>query len=543
MALFSAASQEILRPTIDPTANYPKGSMANTPQLGNLTIRSLLESGARNHPDRTFVLFPETGNQCTWEEMASTARSTATRLTALGLVPGETVGILAPNSKTTLELFLGSMFGGFITTVFNPLAGQTQLDYVVNHSEVRVLFVSKDNLELGQNTVNACSRTVTLIPNDPPEWPVEASEQALHMPHANDNALLIYTSGTTGLPKGVLHSHASLLAGGLNTANAHQLTEDDRALCVLSLCHINGQVVTVMAPLVSGSSVVMPSRFSASKFWETIADYKCTWFSAVPTIFSYLVQSKEKLVPPNNEFSQLRFGRSASAPLPPALLESFMTRFQIPIVETMGITETAAQILSNPLDPAQQQVGSPGIPWGNDVRIANELGTTLSTGHEGEIQVQGPNVMKGYLKNEAATQESFTSDNWYRTGDLGWMNEDGYFFVTGRRKELINKGGENISPREIDDVLYSHPAVLEAAAVAVPDSHYGQEIAACVVTKPGESVTVDELHAFCVARLGNYKSPEKIQLLEELPKGPSGKIQRLQLVQHFAPIDSKSMSS
>jgi long-chain acyl-CoA synthetase len=209
----------------------------------------------------------------------------------------------------------------------------------------------------------------------------------------------------------------------------------------------------------------------------------------------------------------------------------------------MGITETAAQILSNPLDPVQQQVGSPGIPWGNDVRIANELGTTLSTGHEGEIQVQGPNLMKGYLKNEAATQESFTSDNWYRTGDLGWMNEDGYFFVTGRRKELIIKGGENISPREIDDVLYSHPAVLEAAAVAVPDSHYGQEIAACVVTKPGESVTVDELHAFCVGRLGNYKSPANIQLLEELPKGPSGKIQRLQLVQHFSPIDSKSMSS
>jgi len=177
------------------------------------------------------------------------------------------------------------------------------------------------------------------------------------------------------------------------------------------------------------------------------------------------------------------------------------------------------------------------------VRIANELGAPLSTGHEGEIQVQGPNVMKGYFKNETATQESFTTDNWYRTGDLGWMNDDGYFFVTGRRKELIIKGGENISPREIDDVLYSHPAVLEAAAVAVPDAHYGQEIAACVVTKPGESVTVDELQAFCVVRLGDYKSPAKIQLLEELPKGPSGKIQRLQLVQHFAPINPTKMSS
>ncbi|SVB44605.1 uncharacterized protein METZ01_LOCUS197459, partial [marine metagenome] len=233
--------------------------MANTLQLGNLTIRSVLESGARNHPDRPFVLFPETGDQCTWAEIAVAARSTAARLTALGLAPGETVGVLADNSRTTLELFLGSMFGGFITTIFNPLAGQAQLDYVVDHSEVRVLFVSQDYLELGRNAVTACSRTVTLIPNDPPDWPVEASEQTLHMPHPNDTALLIYTSGTTGLPKGVLHSHASLLAGGANTANAHQLTVDDRALCVLSLCHINGQVVTVMAPLVSGSSVVMPS--------------------------------------------------------------------------------------------------------------------------------------------------------------------------------------------------------------------------------------------------------------------------------------------
>ena len=334
------------------------------------TIRSVLESGIRNHPDRTFALFPETGHRCTWAEIAFAARSTAARLTALGLAPGEAVGVLAPNSKTTLELFLGSMFGGFITTIFNPLAGQAQLDYVVDHSEVRVLFVSQDYLELGHNAVAACSRTVTLIPNDPPDWPLETSEQALHMPRPDDTALLIYTSGTTGLPKGVLHSHASLLAGGANTANAHQLTVNDRALCVLSLCHINGQVVTVMAPLVSGSSVVMPSRFSTSQFWNIIADYKCTWFSAGPTILSYLIQGKETQTPPGKEFSQLRFGRSASAPLPPAVLESFVARFQIPIIETMGITETAAPILSNPLDPPQQQMGSPGIPWGNDVRIA-----------------------------------------------------------------------------------------------------------------------------------------------------------------------------
>jgi acyl-CoA synthetase (AMP-forming)/AMP-acid ligase II len=225
------------------------------------------------------------------------------------------------------------------------------------------------------------------------------------------------------------------------------------------------------------------------------------------------------------------------------LLESFVTRFQIPIVETMGITETAAQILSNPLDPARQQVGSTGIPWGNAVRIANDSGVVLDTGQEGEIQVQGPNVMLGYFKNETVTRESFTSDNWYRTGDLGWMNEDGYFFVTGRRKEFIIKGGENISPREIDDVLYSHPAVLEAAAVAVPDSNYGQEIAACVVAKPGASVTIDELQAFCAVRLGAYKSPAMIRFLQQLPKGPSGKIQRLQLVEHFTQAKQTSTSS
>jgi long-chain acyl-CoA synthetase len=196
----------------------------------------------------------------------------------------------------------------------------------------------------------------------------------------------------------------------------------------------------------------------------------------------------------------------------------------------MGITETAAPILSNPLNPKAHRIGSPGKSCGNEVRIADEHGMDLESGSEGEIQIRGHNVMKGYLKDPEKTREAFTRDGWYRTGDLGQMDQDGYVFVTGRIKELIIKGGENIAPREIDDVLYQFPGVLEAAAVGVLDSRYGEEVAACVVASPGNLIDVDALRAHCEKNLGTFKTPSKFHLMETLPKGPSGKIQRLKLV-------------
>jgi acyl-CoA synthetase (AMP-forming)/AMP-acid ligase II len=331
----------------------------------------------------------------------------------------------------------------------------------------------------------------------------------------------------------VIHTHDSLVHGGWNTETAHELTPDDRTLCVLPLCHINAQVVSVMGPLVSGSGLVVPHRFQASNFWSWIAEEHCTWFSAVPTILSYLMNTEE--APElKARLGHMRFGRSASAPLPPALHEAFEACFGLSIVETMGITETAAPLLSNPLDPAKHKLGSPGIAYGNEVRIADGKGKVAAVGEEREIQVRGRNVMHGYLKNPDATREAFTPDGWYRTGDLGTMDADGYVFVTGRLKELIIKGGENIAPREIDDVLYRHKSVLEAAAFPLPDVHYGQTVAAAIAPRPGEEVTESALRELCREAMGDYRAPSRYFFLDELPKGPSGKIQRLKLAERFA---------
>ena len=314
---------------------------------------------------------------------------------------------------------------------------------------------------------------------------------------------------------------------------AHKLTSKDKTLCILPLYHINAQIVSVMGTLVSGSGLILPKRFKVSEFWSIIIENKCTWFSAVPTIFSYLMNADldKKL---KIKLKNIRFGRSASAPLPPALHKSFQDRFGISIVETIGITETAAPLLSNPLDPKLHKLGSTGIAYGNEVRVANEEGKTVDVGEESEVQVRGQNVMKEYLNNPEATKEAFTKDGWYRTGDLGKMDKDGYVFITGRIKELIIKGGENIAPREIDDVLYSHKNVLEAAAFPIPDVHYGQIVAAAIASRPGEKVTETELRKLCLDSMGEFRSPSKYFFLKELPKGPSGKIQRLKLSKLFS---------
>jgi long-chain acyl-CoA synthetase len=319
-----------------------------------------------------------------------------------------------------------------------------------------------------------------------------------------------------------------MIAGGQYTALAHGLTTEDRALCSLPLYHINGEVVTAVTPLVSGGSVVMPHAFSVSNFWELISEYACTWFSVVPTIISYLLNATD-LEGKDLNVDQLRFGRSASSALPPSLHKAFEKKFRVSIVETMGLTETAAPVFSNPMDPSKRKYGSPGQAVGNIAKIIDAEGNELPRGMPGEIMIKGDNVMKGYYKAPDITAKTLEWDGWLHTGDLGYIDEDGYAFVTGRLKELIIKGGENIAPREIDEVLYKHPAVLDAAAVGIPDDNYGQEIMACVALKPGFTTTEEELRNHCLEHLGKFKTPKLIKLLDELPKGPSGKIQRLKL--------------
>ncbi|MDP6215862.1 MAG: AMP-binding protein, partial [SAR324 cluster bacterium] len=268
-------------------------------------------------------------------------------------------------------------------------------------------------------------------------------------------------------------------------------------------------------------------RFSATHFWAQMHRFNCSWFSAVPTLFAYLLNDETT---PELNRDRLRFSRSASAPLPPEIHRQFEKRFNIPIIETMGLTETGAQILSNPLPPAERKIGSPGIGFGNEIAIADPDLNLLGPNIEGEILVRGNNVMKEYLDRPEETQKTITPDGWLRTGDLGRMDEDGFIFVTGRIKELIIKGGENIAPREIDEALLEHDAVLEAAAFARECKDYGQRVEACVRLKDGKTISEDALRDFCKERIGTYKTPDHIYFLPDLPKGPSGKVQRLKLL-------------
>jgi long-chain acyl-CoA synthetase len=294
------------------------------------------------------------------------------------------------------------------------------------------------------------------------------------------------------------------------------------------LYHINAQIVTATSPLIHGGSLVIPHRFSTSAFWSLVTRHRCTWINVVPTIISYLIEGADPRTL-GLDISSVRFCRSASAPLPPSQHRGFEEKFNIGVIETMGLTETAAPCFSNPLDPAKRKIGSPGQAFGNEAKIIDKNGNALPAKETGEIMIRGANVMKQYYKSPDETATVFTADGWLHTGDLGYLDKDGFVFVTGRIKELIIKGGENIAPREIDEVLIRHPAVLEAATVGIPDRYYGQEIMACVVLRAGFVCTENELHHYCKQELGLYKTPCVFRFLDELPKGPSGKVQRLQL--------------
>lgn len=464
------------------------------------------------------IVFPEDGSSLTWGELRDQARCVAVALTQHGLSKGESVAIMHPNGAAGVIAFYGATYGGFRATMINLAAGPDAIGYALEHSEARVAFVHED----ARTTFDAVTPEGVAVIEDTSV----SAETPLHHVSPKDHALLMYTSGTTGRPKGVLHSHASLLAGGWTTAIAHELSAQDRGFCVLPIYHINGLCVTVIASLISGGSLAMVSRFSASQFWVQAGTAEVTWFSAVPTIISHLLHGSTD--PDAATRARLRFGRSASSALAVETQTAFEARFDVPIVETMGLTETAAQILSNPLPPGVRKIGSPGIGFGNDAAVFAPDFTPCPPETEGEIVVRGPNVMLGYLKNPEATEASFAGD-WLRTGDLGKMDQDGYIYVTGRLKELIIKGGENIAPREIDEALYAHPDVVEAAAFARPCARYGETVEAAVRLRDGSDLDPATLISLCKDRVGAFKSPDAVHLLPELPKGPSGKIQRLKL--------------
>ena len=503
-----------------------------------VSIRTILTDAAAMRPDQTWLVTPETDRYFSLRQAQSRAESIACYLHGAGLSDGASVAIAAPNGAAASFAFLGVVYGGFRATPLNLVAGVKTLVFVLSHSKTELILCADESRSLVDEALAALARAgetppqvIAMDVDDGPRWSetdiIPVQPDSLRVPTKDSTGLLMYTSGTTGVPKGVLLSHSNLIAAGTNVAEAHDLSDQDTGLCVLPIYHINGLCVTVMGTLVSSGGLVMPRRFSARHFWAQMHKFSCSWFSAVPTLFAYLLNDETV---PVLDRERLRFARSASAPLPPEIHRQFEKRFSLPIIETMGLTETGAQILSNPLPPKTRKIGSPGIGYGNEIMVADDNQNPLAANEEGEIMVRGSNVMQGYLDRPEETTKTITADGWLRTGDLGRMDEDGFVFVTGRIKELIIKGGENIAPREVDEALLEHDAVLEAAAFARPCQDYGQRVEACVRLKDGRNISENDLREFCKNLLGAYKTPDHIHFLDDLPKGPSGKIQRMKLI-------------
>jgi long-chain acyl-CoA synthetase len=495
------------------------------------TVREIINQQAERYTDKAFLFAPESRLELTYQQLRLDSEALGKHLTKMGLKKGDKVSYMLHNGYQTAKLFLGALYSGFVVVPINLLAQPSHLEYVVVNSDTKVVFAGKEQKELLEAITKRVPRQIQLVFIDVDSREIFPEEDLAGISLAevseDDPAQIQYTSGTTGLPKGVVLTHKNMVTGGKNASLVPELTDSDRALCSLPIYHINAQVVTTIGSLISGGSVVMPHRFLTSNFWQLVSDFKCTWFSVVPTIMSYLLNAADSSAESSSlSLSQLRFGRSASAPLPPALEREFETKFNVCIVQSMGLSETAGPVFGNPLQ--KKKYGSVGIPLGNEVAVADEDGHHLPPGQPGEILVRGNNVMKEYYKAPELTAGTVV-DGWLDTGDYGYRDEEGYFFLTGRLSELIKKGGKKIAPAEIDAVLYRHPCILEAAAIGVPDDRHGQEIEACVVLKPGTQASEREILDLCVSELGEFKAPRRLIFMDSLPKGPSGKIQRLAL--------------
>jgi acyl-CoA synthetase (AMP-forming)/AMP-acid ligase II len=367
-----------------------------------------------------------------------------------------------------------------------------------------------------------------------PVFSVEMSEQGnVHLantatgvsapvPTADDIALILHTSGSTGRPKRVPLRHFNLAVSSANIANTYALSGEDVSLCIMPLFHIHGLIGSTMATLLSGGTVVVPSKFNALSFWRTVREHHVTWYSGVPTMHQLLLARAHHKPA---EAASLRFIRSCSAPLSPELIHKIEDLFGVPFVEAYGMTEAAHQMTSNPLPPRYRKAGSVGVGTGLRISIMDKAGNHLGINQRGEVAIQGANVFRGYENNPEANARAF-ANGWFRTGDEGLLDADCYLHLTGRMKDIIIRGGENIAPHEVDEILLRHPAVAAAVTFGCAHPTLGEEVAAAVVLHESQGATESTLIKHCRESLAEYKCPTKIYLVESIPTTATGKIRR-----------------
>jgi acyl-CoA synthetase (AMP-forming)/AMP-acid ligase II len=492
----------------------------------------MLRAQARRAPDQPFVRFRD--RALTFGEFDARTDELAAGMAELGVQPGDVVSVLLPNCIEFLEAWWAILKAGGVLGPVNPAYTGPEAAYVIDHSESVALVtdargagvIAPHRGDLGG------LRAVVSIDGDGDAQLDELAARGGVTPTParglDDLAAILYTSGTTGKPKGAMLTHRNELVNAAMGGELLPLAPGERVGMLLPLFHANAQVVTCVIPMMIGLEVVMWERFSASKFWETVDELRPVSISAVPTILAAVLNAPGA---PSGGTS-LRYVICGAAPLSVELLDAFTKRFNIRILEGYGLTETTCISSVNPYY-GDRKAGSIGLPVrGQQMRIVAPDGELLPPGEYGEIAIKGPNVMPGYLKNPEATNESIR-DGWLYTGDIGYADEDGYFFIVDRSKDMIIRGGENIYPREIEEVIYEHQAVLECAVIGVPDEVRGEEVLAVVAPKPGAELDLDELAAFAAERLARYKLPRQFELRAELPKTPTGKISKGPLREEF----------
>ena len=502
------------------------------------SIDAMLACNAVRFGARPAIL-GEGGVQLSHQELHAQVALTARALDAAGIGRGDRVGIAFPPGPDAAVAFLAAASCAAAAPL-NHAYSDSEFDSHLRGLPAKVMLLLRDDDSAARAAARALGISVMdLVPlqgsGGPPGSAAPASgaaptASAAGRAASDDVALVLHTSGTTSRPKKVPLSHANLCSSARSIAAALQLQAHDISLNTMPLFHIHG-LACLLAALAAGGSCVCPGAFDAARFPGWLKCWKPTWFSTVPTVLQALIDLAGQGAVAG---SSLRFIRSSSAPLPPALLAAVETAFGVPVIDSYGMTEAAHQMASNPLPPRPRKPGSVGIAAGTQLAILDQAGAVQARGVTGEVAVMGSNVMRGY---EDTVDTSAFCSGWFRTGDQGYVDQDGYVFITGRLKELINRGGEKIAPREIDEALLAHPAVRQAVAFAVPHASLGEDIAAAVVPQGVEHAlpcTEAALRAFLFDRLSAYKVPSRIILVDRLPVGPSGKIQRIGLADRLA---------
>jgi long-chain acyl-CoA synthetase len=501
---------------------------------GNL--RELLEQRASVNGDRPFLFSESDARKFTYAEFDAAVNRTAGLLAARGVKKGDAVSLLMANGAEYIIAYFACWKLGALAGPVNSLLKAQEMAFVISNSEARALLIHSEfraTIDTIHGQLPHLSATIQF--DDEAQATAGFSSAAVDLPAVaidqDDEAIIIYTSGTTGKPKGCLLTHGNVIANARQISEWLGFSENDRLLSVMPLFHMNAVSVTTMSALYAGGATVISPKFSASRFWQIICDYQVTSFGSVATMLTMLLSNYPDGVPAGLKTDQLRFAMCGSAPVPAEVLKRFEEVFHCLVVEGYGLSESTCRSTFNPPDD-RRRPGSCGLPIGNEMKVFDDNDGEVPDGKLGEIVLRGENILKGYYKNPEGTALAFRN-NWFHTGDVGYRDADGFFYIVDRKTDMIIRGGENIYPREIDEVLYQHSAVAAAATIGVPDPLYGEEVAAFIVLKEGMNCDEAELESFCRERLADFKCPKSIRIVAEIPKGPTGKLLKRELARVY----------